>query len=210
MPVWVVAVAAVALCGGLFFRVSTGLNAASDALQAEALAAPPSRMPRITRGAFVQPLPPPPAPAEPTIVDKLRRALQPEIDEGLVRVLGTAATPVVRVADRALFAPGGAELRPAAVPLLHRVATVLRGAAGPVLVLAYTDNRPIRTVRFPSNFQLSAARARAVRGIVAQSVGDSARVSAEGRAGADPIASNKTEAGREQNRRIEIVLRRQD
>ena len=75
-------------------------------------------------------------------------------------------------------------------------------------MIDYTDNQPIRTVQFPSNFQLSAARANAVRAIVARNVGDPARVSAEGRADADPIAPNTTAEGREQNRRIEIVLHR--
>ena len=77
-------------------------------------------------------------------------------------------------------------------------------------MIDYTDNQPVRSVRFPSNFQLSVARANAVRAIIARSVGDPARVSAEGRADADPIASNATAEGREQNRRIEIVLHRQD
>ena len=80
--------------------------------------------------------------------------------------------------------------------------------AASLRVIDYTDNQPVRTVQFPSNFQLSAARANAVRAIVARNVGDPARVSAEGRADADPIAPNTTAEGREQNRRIEIVLHR--
>jgi type VI secretion system protein ImpK len=77
-------------------------------------------------------------------------------------------------------------------------------------VIDYTDNQPFRSVRFPSNFQLSAARANAVRAIIARDAGDPARVSSEGRADADPIAPNTTAEGREQNRRIEIVLHGQD
>jgi type VI secretion system protein ImpK len=65
-------------------------------------------------------------------------------------------------------------------------------------------------VQFPSNFQLSAARAQAARAAIASSIGDAKRLSAEGRADADPIASNATAEGREQNRRIEIVLHRQE
>jgi type VI secretion system protein ImpK len=65
-------------------------------------------------------------------------------------------------------------------------------------------------VQFPSNFQLSTARAKAASAVVAHTLGNPARLSAEGRADADPIASNKTAEGREQNRRIEIVLHRQD
>jgi type VI secretion system protein ImpK len=98
----------------------------------------------------------------------------------------------------------------AALPLLGRVAAALRGESGSVKVIDYTDNQPVRNVRFPSNFQLSAARATAVRAIIARDAGDPARVSAEGRADADPIAANTTAEGREQNRRIEIVLHGQD
>jgi type VI secretion system protein ImpK len=210
LPIWVVAAAAMAACGGLFFWVSTGLNAASDVLHAEVLAAPPSRMPQVSRAALVQPLPPPPTPAEPVIVDRLRGLLKPEIDRGLVSVLGTAATPIVRIADRALFESTSAVVQPAAVPLLERIGAALMNEAGSLTVLAYTDNQPIRTVQFPSGFQLSAARAQAVRAVIARGVGDTTRVRAEGRADADPIATNTTAEGREQNRRIEIVLRRQD
>jgi type VI secretion system protein ImpK len=210
LPVWVAAAAAVAASGGLFFGVSTGMNAESDDLHAQVLAVPPSRMPQITRAAIVQQLPPPPAPAEPTIVDKLRGILRPEIDKGLVSVFGTTATPIVRIANRVMFAPGSAAVQRDAAPLLERLGAILKGESGSLLVLAYTDNQPIRTVQFPSNFQLSAARANAARTSIVHSLGDTIRASAEGRADADPIASNATAEGREQNRRIEIVFRRQD
>ena len=77
-------------------------------------------------------------------------------------------------------------------------------------MIDYTDDQPVRSVRFPSNFQLSVARANAVRTVIGRSLGSPARVSAEGRADADPIAPNTTVDGRQQNRRIEIVLNRQD
>ncbi len=208
LPVWVATAAAVATCGALFFWVSTGLNAESDIVHAEVLAAPPSRMPQVTRAAIVQPLPPPPAPAGADIVDKLRSILKPEIDRGLVSVLGTEATPIVRIASRAMFASGSAVVQPGAVPLLERIAAALNDETGSLTVLAYTDNQPIRTVQFPSNFQLSAARAQAVREVIVRNVGDAMRVTAEGRADADPIDANTTAEGRELNRRIEIVLHR--
>jgi type VI secretion system protein ImpK len=210
LPVWVAASAVVAVCGGLFFWVSTALNVESDGVHAAVLSAPPSHMPRLTRAAVVQPLPPPPAPAEPGIVGRLRDILRPEIDKGLLRVLGTDTTPIVRIASHGMFASGSAAVQPAAVPLLERIGAALKDQPGTLLVLSYTDNQPIRSVQFPSNFQLSAARAQAARTIIARSVGDATRVRAEGRADADPIAANATAEGREQNRRIEIVLRRQD
>ena len=73
-------------------------------------------------------------------------------------------------------------------------------------MIGYTDNQPIRTVAFPSNFRLSTVRAQAAGAIIASGLGDAARLSEEGRGDADPIAPNTTPEGREQNRRIEIVL----
>jgi type VI secretion system protein ImpK len=210
LPVWVVAALALAACGGLFVWVSTGLNAASDDLQAQVLAAPPGHMPQVTRAAIVQPLPPAPPPPEPTLIDRLESSLKPEIDKGLVSVLGTAATPLVRVPSRPLFAANSAAVLPAAMPLLQAIAAALKDVPGSLQVIGYTDNQPIRTVQFPSNFQLSAARAQSVRAVLARAIGDAGRIAAEGRADSDPIASNATPEGREQNRRIEIVLRRQD
>ena len=211
VPVWVAMAAAVALCGGLLLWTSANLNAASDVVQAEALAAPPMRMPQVTRINPPQPVPPPPAPPEPSALDRLRAALQPDIDAHTVTLLGTPAAPVVRLIDRTMFKPGSATVAAASLPVLERVSSALGKEQGTLRVLDYADNQPVHTVRFPSSFQLSKARAEAVRAIVARKLGDPARVIAEGRGDADPIASNATPEGREQNQRIEIVLQqRQD
>ncbi|MBU6260014.1 MAG: OmpA family protein, partial [Burkholderiales bacterium] len=69
----------------------------------------------------------------------------------------------------------------------------------------HTDNQPIRSLRYPSNWHLSLARANHVKALLAQSVNPS-RLSAEGRADSEPVASNATAAGRAQNRRVEITL----
>ena len=73
-------------------------------------------------------------------------------------------------------------------------------------MVGYTDDQPIRTVAFPSNFQLSQARAQAAAAVIGAGA-DPGRLSAEGRADADPVASNDTPEGRERNRRIEVILR---
>jgi type VI secretion system protein ImpK len=85
----------------------------------------------------------------------------------------------------------------------------LKEEQGTVRIIGYTDNVPIRTIAFPSNAQLSTARAQAASAIIATTIGDPSRLSAEGRADADPIAPNTTPEGQERNRRIEIVLNRQ-
>jgi type VI secretion system protein ImpK len=75
-----------------------------------------------------------------------------------------------------------------------------------VVVKGYTDDQPIHTLQFPSNFELSQARAQAAAAILDQTIGDESRISAQGMGDADPVADNATPDGRAQNRRIEIVL----
>jgi type VI secretion system protein ImpK len=204
IPLWVIASAALAVVAALFIFFSFRLNAASDELFARLLNAPPVRMPEIARAAPVEP---PPAPVLPA-VDPLCGFLQPEADQGLVTVVCTPPTPIVRISNRGMFAPGSAVVEPRFIPLLDRIGRALQQEQGTVQIIGYTDNQPIHNVRFPSNFQLSVARAEAAKKIIAGSVGDASRLAAEGRGEADPIASNAIPDGREQNRRIEIVLHR--
>jgi type VI secretion system protein ImpK len=223
VPLWVVAALGLGIVAGLFFWFSHGLNTRSDDVYARLLAAPPAKMPAITRAPIVRPAPPPvatpalppapPRPPEPTALDRLRQFLAPEIKEGLVTVVGTAMQPIVRINNRGMFASGSATVQPQFKPLLGRIGLALREEPGKVLVVGYTDNQPIRTVAFPSNFQLSAARAQAASAVIGTSLSanpaDLARMTAEGRADADPVAPNTTAEGREQNRRIEVILTRQ-
>jgi type VI secretion system protein ImpK len=204
LPVWVAASAALAAVAALFVWFSLSINAASDELFARMLNVPPTHMPQLARAAPIEPLPPPVLPA----VDPLCAFLQPEVDQGLVTVLCTPATPVVRVRNRGMFAPGSAIVEPRFVPLLDRIGQALKAERGNVQVIGYTDNQPIHNVQFPSNFQLSLARAEAAKNILGNTVKNASRLAAEGRGEADPTASNATLEGREQNRRIEIVLHR--
>jgi type VI secretion system protein ImpK len=213
VPLWVAGAAALGILGGLFLWFSVSLNALSDTAYARLQSAPPDHMPTITRAPFIEPQPvvatPPPPPPEPSALDKLRQFLKPEIDQGLVEVLGTPAQPLVRITGRGMFASGSAVLQNSFKPLLDRIGLALKEEAGPVKVIGYTDSEPIRTIAFPSNFQLSQARALAASKVIATTIGVPSRLSTEGRADADPIAPNSTPEGRERNRRIEIVLNRQ-
>ena len=211
LPLWVAASAGLGIVAGLFLWFSIGLNATSDDLYARLQTAPPSRMPTITRTPVVEPTPAPtpPLPPEPTVLDRLRKFLQPEIDQGLVEVTGTVGQPLVRITGRGMFPSGSATVNPSFKPLLDRIGLALKEEPGTVRVIGYTDDQPIRTIAFPSNFQLSTARAKEASAIIGASVGDPSRLTAEGRADADPIATNSTPEGRERNRRIEVVLNRQ-
>ena len=211
LPVWVAACLGLGVVAALFTWFSIDLNAASDGIYARLRDAPPTQMPTITRTPIVEakPVPTPLPPPEPTVMDRLRKFLQPEIEQGLVEVTGTVGQPLIRITGRGMFASGAAAVQPTFKPLLDRIGLALKEEPGSVQVIGYTDDQPIRTITFPSNFQLSAARAQAASAIIATTVGDKSRLTAEGRADADPIASNATPEGRERNRRIEIVLNRQ-
>jgi len=113
---------------------------------------------------------------------------------------------VLRLPERVLFLPGSATPGPQAAPLLQAVAEALRPEGGRLRVVGYTDDRPVRTVLFPSAFKLSAAQAQAVRAALAHTLGPALPIATEGRAAADPVAPNTTAENREQNRRVEVVL----
>ena len=205
VPLWVAASAALAVLALLFIWFSASLNAASDDLFARLLQAPPTHMPKIARAA---PILPPPPPVLPEPDDRLCTILQPEVDRGLITVQCTPSTAIVRVRNRHMFASGSATVEPEFTPVLDRIGAALKDERGSVQVIGYTDNQPIHTVQFPSNFQLSAARADAAKAILADSIGEPSRLTAEGRGESDPVAKNATPEGRDENRRIEIVLHR--
>ncbi len=199
VPVWVTASVALAVLAGLFAFFSLRLGTASDTVFARLVSAPPGQMPQLVRVHPPPPLPPP----------QLCDLLQPEVAAGHVAVLcNDPRMPIVRIPSGGMFASGSATIETRFVPLLERIGAALKGEKGQVKIIGYTDDQRIHTLRFPSNFTLSVARAEAARTILAPALGDPARVVAEGRGEADPIADNHTQAGREQNRRIEIVLYR--
>ena len=117
---------------------------------------------------------------------------------------------VIRIRDNALFASGSAQLYPEALKLANLVAGVLGDIPQNVLVSGHTDNVPINTAQYPSNWELSSARALALmRQLLSANPKISpARMSAIGFGEYRPIVSNATEEGRSQNRRVEILIQR--
>src|SRR5919201_1381833 len=119
---------------------------------------------------------------------------------------------VVRLlTDKVVFDPGQAVLKPPAVPVLTGVAHALNvDKTHPILVEGHTDNVPISGSQFPSNWELSTARASVVVRYLIHAGIDKFRLGAAGYANLYPVASNSTDIGRSKNRRVEIVLLRQD
>jgi len=113
---------------------------------------------------------------------------------------------VVILKGDGLFDPGQTIVKEQYVGILKRIADALNEVNGAVVVTGYTDNVPIRTLRFPSNFQLSQARADVVKGMLDGDLKVANRVRAEGQADANPVAPNDTPANRARNRRVEVTL----
>lgn len=114
---------------------------------------------------------------------------------------------VVSLIDTSFFDPGSAKLKPQAASLLKGMAAGFKKLPNDIRVEGHTDNLPINTPAFPSNWELSSARAASVvRFLDLQGGLSAARLQAVGYADNKPIASNGTGDGRKRNRRVEIIL----
>ncbi|MCL6450691.1 MAG: OmpA family protein [Acetobacteraceae bacterium] len=114
---------------------------------------------------------------------------------------------VVRFADAVLFDLGRAELKPAARAILDEVARVVRPLPNPIRVEGHTDDLPISTVRFPSNWELSTARATTVvRYFIEHHGFPPGRLSAAGYGEHKPVAPNTSDENRRKNRRVDVVI----
>lgn len=113
----------------------------------------------------------------------------------------------ISLAEDITFAPGEATLTPTAKQTLAVVAKELRRLDSPLRVEGHTDDTPIQTADFPSNWELSTARALAILHHLVQQEGlDPAKVSAAGYAHYQPLAENSTVEGKQKNRRVDIVV----
>ena len=114
---------------------------------------------------------------------------------------------VLEIQDQILFDSGRADLKPGAVPLLDKVAVILQRVPNKVIVEGHTDNVPISTVFFPSNWELSVGTAvRVVRALSEQRELDPRRFVATGFGEYHPVATNQTALGRSRNRRVNIII----
>ncbi len=194
VPMWVLASLAALLLTAVYVGLRFSVNGASDPVfstlqgldvkAAPVLAAPPAA----------------PAPAP-----RLATLLKPDIDAGLVQVRDLADRSIVVIKGDGFFEPGSAVIADRVQPLLSRIGAALKELPGNVLVTGHSDNQPIRSVRFPSNWHLSQDRAAAVKTTLATMVKPE-RVRSEGRAEAEPVDDNATPAGRARNRRVEVTL----
>lgn len=195
IPLWLPVAVCLLVCTGIFALCSLLLNGKSDPVFAQlaSLNWVPAEAPQVTE------------PAPVVAGASLPLQLQEDIAAGLLTLKQHGNQSTIVLMSDTLFASGQGELNAAAVPLVVRVAKELASHPGRVTITGYTDNQPIRSLRFPSNWQLSAERARHVGELMAPHLPNFA-MATEGAGEAQPIGDNRTAEGRARNRRVEITL----
>jgi len=195
VPLWAVAAVLAGALLALFLVLRLTLNAQTDATFTALQTIAPQTVPAAA---------PPPTPAAPP-PPRLAQLLKGDIDAGAVQVQDLADRSVVTLRGDGVFDPGSADVAAKARPLFERIGAALNQVPGAVLVAGHTDNQPIRSLRFPSNWHLSKDRAASAKALLGSFVKPE-RISAEGRADTEPLADNASAAGRAKNRRVEVTL----
>ena len=193
---WAAGSAAALLLAAIYIGFSLSLGSRSDPVARE-LAQLKAAVEPATPGAG----------ASPAGTPRIAEQLSAEIARGEIAVVDAAGQSTIVIRSDRLFSSGSARLEPGIEPVVLRVAEALDRVPGAILVTGHTDDVPIRTARFPSNWELSTERAASVVRLMAGKLRDPGRLRAEGVADAVPAAPNDTAANRARNRRVEIILR---
>jgi type VI secretion system protein ImpK len=214
IPVWLVASVAAALLFGGFITLRTWLAARAETAAQMAFALHPSDKIELKRK-IIAPPPPPPPPPPPlpdriTQLQRIRNALAAENTACKMTADQTASFIVIRVCNLILFDVGKATVLEQFKPVAARLAVTLEKEPGKIRVVGHTDNTPIGTSRFPSNFALSLERAKASAAVLKEGLSDPSRVEVDGKAADSPIDTNSTPEGRANNRRVEIFIARSE
>lgn len=141
-----------------------------------------------------------------SIAEQVELAMEELIGKELVTVTRKPLWLEVEIKTDILFPSGSAEIEPQAVAILENIAGILAPVHSPIRIEGHTDDRPINTVQFPSNWELSGARAsRIVRLFESRGI-DPARMSVAGMGEHRPVADNATVEGRNRNRRVTLLI----
>ena len=192
LPLWVLTLVIAALLAVLFVAAELSLGAKSDRLYARmaGLNGPTALASR--------PLPAPQA--------RLAGALAGEATAQSLSVHDEIDRSVIVVPGARLFEPGNATLRPASSDLLRPIAAALQLAPGRIRIIGHTDGRVARAARYPSDWELSVDRARAVQDALRELGIETSRTTYDGRAGIEPLKADDPARAPGADGRVEIVL----
>jgi len=140
------------------------------------------------------------------VAEDLLKAMEPLVKEGQVRVSQSVHGIAIEINASVLFASGQATLEPGSIKALRAVGGVLAKVPNDIQVEGFTDNTPISTAAFPSNWELSTARASSVVRLLAESGAPTDRLVAVGYGEFRPIDTNRTPEGRARNRRVTVMI----
>ncbi len=141
----------------------------------------------------------------------VREAFAEEISSGLLEVETDAQRIIIRIQEKGAFPSGSATLTQNFEPVVERIGEVLTESEGQIVIAGHTDNVPISTARFRSNWELSSARSVTVVHHLAKVAGiDHTRFLIEGHADTAPLAPNDSAENRAKNRRVEVIIVRGD
>ena len=177
---------------------------ASTALQ---IADGPSAAPDLlaTPIPLIAALPTPPIDAEPSNADVPETLSDMALGDD-IEVIVNEGSISFRISSEILFGSGRAELEDAGLDVIDRLVPTLAASRYRIIVEGHTDNLPIQTERFPSNWELSASRASSVVRYLQLAGIEATRLSATGYAETRPIADNREDRGRASNRRVELIM----
>ncbi len=138
---------------------------------------------------------------------RIKVVMQEDIANGKVAVETTGSTVLIRLPEEVAFPPGSDDVAPEIAGIIDRLAPAMRDTTGTIMVTGHTDDVPIASSEFASNWELSADRAVAVIHEIVRLTGiDEARFAAVGKGDVAPIAPNDTPENRAKNRRVEISI----
>ena len=141
--------------------------------------------------------------------ENLKEKLKKEIEEGLVTVETEERKIIIRIQEKGSFPSGSASLQKGFDEVMRRISDAVAQAPGRVVVAGHTDDIPISTRRFRSNWELSSARAVSVaHALMKNPAIDPTRVVVEGHADTAPLVPNDTPENRALNRRVELIIER--
>ncbi len=142
------------------------------------------------------------------MADQLALEFDDLINRGVVTLETNDRWLALNLPNSLLFSSGDAEPHYDAFDVIRKIATVLRDRDNAVKVEGFTDNQPISTSRFPSNWELSSARAAAVVRMLTMEGVEPERLAAVGYGRFQPVARNDTDEGRRRNRRVVLLISR--
>jgi len=146
-------------------------------------------------------------PSDKDIYDKVTEFVNENSMTEYVTIKESARGVIIEFKDKILFDPGKAEIKDEGAPALRKISGLIEKMPNMIVIEGHTDNVPIRTARFPSNWELSFERAITVLRYLTDTVGISPkRCSAAAYGEYGPIAENDTPEGRAQNRRVNILI----